>query len=83
MNMQRWWKDTAWGKPKYSEKNLYQRHFATNLIRNGLGLILGFFYEWPTTYCLNHGTVIKRGMHAGFWWRKLKEIDHLENLDVE
>jgi len=35
------------------------------------------------TYCLNHGTVIKREMHAGFCWGKLKEIDHLENLEVE
>jgi hypothetical protein len=69
------------GKPKYSEKN--QRQFATDPIQNGLGLILGLCYEWPTAYCLSHGTVLKRGMHAGFWWKKLREIDHLEKLDVE
>jgi hypothetical protein len=24
----------------------------------------------------------RREMHAGFWWRNLKEIDHLEDLGV-
>ena len=83
MSMQRWWNDTARGKPKYSEKNLYQHQFATNSIWNGLELNLVLRYEWPETYCLSHGAVIKRGMHAGFWWGKLKDIDHLENLEVE
>lgn len=83
MSMQRLWNDTAWGKPKYSEKPLYQRQFVSNPIWNGLRLNLGLCYERPMTYCLSHGTVIKRGMHAGFWRGKLKEIDHSKNLEVE
>jgi hypothetical protein len=27
MSMEHWWKDTDWGKPKYSEKNPAPCHF--------------------------------------------------------
>jgi hypothetical protein len=49
----------------------------------GLGLNVGLRHERPTTYCLSHDTVIKKGMHAGFWCGNLRETDHLEDLDLE
>jgi hypothetical protein len=75
MSMQRWWNGTARRKPKYSDKNLYQHQFTTKPIWSGLGLNLGFRYERPTTYCLSNGTVLRRGMHAGFWGKT--EINRL------